>query len=284
MQRSSKPSRPAGFLRLGTILAHCWVAIVLAGCAGSGNLDGDVTLLDPADETVTFGPSDSVYVDPSYRLGPGDTIRMVFLFDHDLDDEIIVRPDGAINLPILGDIVVAGITPGQLADSVRTAYSRYYTNPQLSINLKEFAQPKVYILGDVKYPKAVDIRPGMTVAGALAEAGGPVEFADLHNTVLVRRMGRNQAVAKRFDLLRYVEGRPMSSDLYLQDYDIIYVPRTFIGKLVTVVDEIFGKLVALPVFYLRGWEAFNTDLVYNREIRPSEIPTNGLNSASPGAN
>ena len=284
MRRGVKLTGPADRRRLGPILGNCFLAMLLAGCAGGGNLDGDVTLMDPADETVTFGPSDSVYVDPSYRLGPGDTIRMVFLFDHDLDDEIIVRPDGAINLPILGDIVVAGITPGQLADSVMTAYSRYYTNPQLSINLKEFAKPKVYVLGDVKYPKAVDIRPGMTVAGALAEAGGPAEFADLHHTVLVRRMGQNKAVARRFDLLRYVEGRPMSSDLYLQDYDIVFVPRTFVGKLVTVVDEIFGKLVALPVFYLRGWEAFNTDLVYNREIRPSEIPTTGLNSATPGAN
>ncbi|MDZ4803805.1 MAG: polysaccharide biosynthesis/export family protein [Candidatus Eisenbacteria bacterium] len=275
---------PAEFLWIGPILLQFLLLASLAGCAGSGNLAGDVTLMDPSDESVTFGPSDSVYVDPSYRLGPGDTIRMVFLFDHDLDDEIIVRPDGAINLPILGDIMVAGTTPGQLADTVRTAYSRYYTNPQLSINLKEFAKPKVYILGDVKYPKAVDIRPGMTVAGALAEAGGPTEFADLRHAVLVRRMARNQAMARRFDLLRFTEGRPMSSDLYLQDYDIIFVPRTFIGKLVTVVNDIFGKMVALPIFYLRGWEAFNTDLVYNREIRPSEIPSAGSNAGPRGAN
>jgi polysaccharide export outer membrane protein len=250
-------------------------ALVLTGCAGGGGMNGDVTMVDPAKEVVTFGPPDSVYVDPSYRLGPGDTIRMVFLFDHDLDDEIIVRPDGAINLPILGDIMVAGLTPGQLADTVMVAYGRYYTNPQLSINLKDFAPPKVYVLGDVKYPKAVDIRPGMTVAGALAEAGGPNEFADLRNTVLVRRLAKNQAMAKRFDVLRFTEGRPMSSDLYLQDYDIVFVPKTFIGKLVTVVDSIFGKLTDIPVFYLRGWEAFNTDLVYNREIRPSEVPVTG---------
>jgi polysaccharide export outer membrane protein len=255
-------------------------AFVLTGCAGGEALNGDVMMVDPVEETVVFGPPDSTYVDPSYRLGPGDTIRMVFLFDHDLDDEIIIRPDGGINLPILGDLSVAGLTPGQLADTVMTAYSQYYTNPQLSINLKEFAPPKVYILGDVKYPKAVDIRPGMTVAGALAEAGGPNEFADLRNTVLVRRLAKNQAMAKRFDVLRFAEGRPMSSDLYLQDYDIVFVPKSFIGKLVTVVDLIFSRLTDIPIFYLRGWEAFNTDLVYNREIRPSEIPNSGSSAGS----
>ena len=275
----------AGVHARGAILTLLLFVAGMTGCAGSNSdLEGDVTLADPTEESVTFGPSDSVYVDPSYRLGPGDTIRMVFLFDHDLDDVIIVRPDGAINLPILGDLMVAGTTPGQLADTVRAAYGRYYTNPQLSINLTEFAKPKVYILGDVKYPKSVDIRPGMTVAGALADAGGPTEFADLRHTVLVRRLARNKAVARRFDLLRFAEGRPLSSDLYLQDYDIVYVPRTFVGKLVTVVNDIFGKLVALPVFYLRGWEAFNTDLVYNREIRPSEIPTSGASAGPRGAN
>ena len=76
----------------------------------------------------------------------------------------------------------------------------------------------------------------------------------------------------------------MTSDLYLQDYDIVYVPKTFIGKLATTVNDIFAKLTILPVFYLRGWEAFNTDLVYNRQIRPSEIPASGSNAGIRGSN
>jgi protein involved in polysaccharide export with SLBB domain len=255
------------------------LAVLSAGCGGGGDLTSDIAMVDPTEEVLAFGPADTVYIDPSYRLGPGDNLKLVFLFDHELDDEIIVRPDGAINLPILGDVIVAGLTPGQLADTIRTAYSRYYTNPQLAVNLKEFAPPQCYILGEVKYPRAVEIRPGMSVAGAVAAAGGPTEYGNLRSTVLVRRVAHNQAVARRFDFLRFAEGRGMSGELYLQDYDIIYVPKTFVGKLVSVVDQLFGRMTQLPVFYLRGWEAFNTDLVYNREIRPSEVDTGGSNSA-----
>lgn len=265
-------------LRSMSVLGAALLVVGLVGCGGGNDLDGDITMLDPSEEVLTFGTSDTAYVDPSYRLGPGDHLRLVFLFDHDLDDDIIVRPDGAINLPILGDLMVVGLTPGQLADTIRTAYGQYYTNPQLAVNLKEFAPPQCYVLGEVKSPKAIEIRPGMSVAAAIAQAGGQTEYGNLRSTVLVRRVAHNRAVARRFDLMRFAEGRGVSSDLYLQDFDIIYVPKSFLGKLVNVVDQLFGKMTQVPVFYLRGWEAFNTDLVYNRVIRPSEVDSNGSNA------
>ena len=266
--------------RLAALLAMLGIW-ALAGCGGAPAPAGDVTVVDPDDEVLDFGPVDTAYVDSAYRLGPGDQVKLVFMFDHELDDEIIVRPDGAINLPILGDIKVAGETPGDLARRVQDAYSRYYTNPQLSINLTKFAPPQCYVMGEVRYPRAVEIRPGMTVAAALVEAGGSTDASDLRHTVLVRRVAHNRAVARRFDVLRFAEGRDLSSDIYLRDYDIVYVPKTFLGRLNTIVEQLFGKMSMLPVFYLRGWEAFNTGLVYNRTIRPSEIPTSS--SSAPGA-
>lgn len=273
---ASRPPRS----RLAAILVALG-AWALVGCSGGPRPAGDVTLSISDDEFLDFGPADTSYVDNSYRLGPGDELKLVFMFDHELDDQIIVRPDGAINLPILGDIMVAGQTPGDLARRVQEAYGRYYTNPQLSINLTKFAPPQCYVLGEVHYPKAVEVRPGMTVAAVVAEAGGATEVGDLRRAVVVRRVAYNRAVARRFDVLRYAEGRDLSSDIYLRDYDIVYVPKTFLGKLTAVVDQLFGKLVAVPVFYLRGWEAFNTDLVYNRTIRPSELPS--TSSQAPAA-
>jgi polysaccharide export outer membrane protein len=234
------------------------------------------------EDVVGFSPADTTHVDPSYRLGPGDEIDMVFLFDSSLNARIIVRPDGGINLPILGDITVAGETPGRLARRIAEAYSRYYTNPQLSINLTRYAPSQCYVLGAVRYPKAVQIRPGMTILGALADAGGPTDLANMKSTVLIRRVSHNQAVARRVNLARFTGGRGLSSDLYLHDFDIVYVPTTFVGKITLIVDQIFGKLVSVPVFYLRGWEAFNTDLVYNRPIRPSEVQQEaGIPAGSP---
>jgi protein involved in polysaccharide export with SLBB domain len=254
--------------RIGRVLL-AGLVIFLSACGASSPPAGreGVTMAD--EEVVGFGPKDSTYVDPSYRLGPGDVVQLKFLFDRNLDSEITVRPDGGINLPILGDLIVAGKTPGNLATQISEAYGRYYTNPQLSVNLTKFAPPQAYVLGEVRYPKAVEIRPGMTVLGAIADAGGQNEFADLGNVVLIRRTALTQAVARRFNPGRFARGDGMTSDFFLQDYDIIYVPKSFIGRLTTMVDLIFNHLVAIPVFYLRGWEAFNTDLVYNRPLTPN---------------
>lgn len=266
----------------GTLLLAGWTCLVLTlqGCGGGGvpELQG-ITLSD--DDMIDFGPADTTYVDNSYRLSPGDRIELDFLFDRSLDATITVRPDGGINLPILGDIIVAGQTPGALSRQIAQAYGQYYTNPQLSINLTEYAPPQVYVLGEVRYPKAVVIRPGMTVLGAIAEAGGSTDLSSMKSTVLVRRTGQSRAVARRFNPLEFARGQGVSSDLFLQDYDIIYVPRSFIGKVTTAVDQIFGTLTAAPVLYLRGWEAFNTDRVYGRITTPNNTQQTPVESETP---
>lgn len=231
------------------------------GFGGNGPTVGGPEL--GLEEEVGFAASDSTFIDPTYRLGPADEIDLNFLFDHSLDTRIIVRPDGAINLPIIGDIVVAGMTPGDVCQRISSAYSQYYTNPQLSLNLTKFAPAQVYVLGEVKYPKAVVIRPGMTVLSAIADAGGHTELSKFSGTILIRRVSGNRAVARRLNLAAYVKGKKgVSSDLYLQDYDIIYLPKSFVGRLITVVDGVLDKLIVLPTLYLKGWEAFHTGRVY----------------------
>lgn len=265
-----------GVLGFGVLL----LALTAVGCgSGMRTADGSGLTLGSEDE-LGFASSDTTFTDPTYRLGPGDEIEMNFLFDHSLDTHIVVRPDGGINLPIIGDIIVAGMTPGAVCDRISRAYAQYYTNPQLSINLTKFAPPMAYVLGEVRYAKSVTIRPGMTILSAIAEAGGQTELSQFSNTVLIRRISGTQAVARRLNLTAYVKGQKgVGSDLYLQDYDIIYVPKSFFGKLNSAIDLVFGKLTDLPVAYLKGWEAFHTDRVYNPPLsQRSSTPSSSSGS------
>lgn len=253
------------------------LASAVAGCGGGLRTTDGAALTIGGDDVLAISASDTTYTDPSYRLGPGDEIEMNFLFDHSLDTHIQVRPDGGINLPILGDVIVAGMSPGQVCQKISKAYEQYYTNPQLSINLTKFAPPAVYVLGEVRYAKSVMIRPGMTVLSAIAEAGGQTELSQFSSTVLIRRISGTQAVARRLNLTAYVKGKQgVSSDLYLQDYDIIYVPKSFFGKLNSAIDLVFSRLTDLPVAYLKGWEAFHTDRVYNPPLsQRTSTPSSG---------
>jgi protein involved in polysaccharide export with SLBB domain len=256
-------------------------AVLLTGCGAGAPPLGDGVTLKGEEDVLVIGALDSTYIDPSYRLAPGDIMAVDFLFDRSLNAQIMVRPDGGINLPILGDMIVSGKTPGDLARQISEAYGRYYTNPQLSINLTKFAPPQVYVLGEVNYPKAVIIRPGMTVLSAIAEAGGQTASSNLGSTVLIRRVGMRQAVARRFDAGKFAKGKGVTSDLFLQDYDIIYVPRSFIASLARTVDLVFNGLMPIPLLYLRGWEAFNTDRVYNRPTTPNNTQQATPSSETP---
>lgn len=262
-----KDLHPAA-IRGGALLGCLLLLLSISACGGPGSgISGEgLTSKGPrlgSDDEVAITASDTTYIDPTYRLGPADEIEMSFLFDHSLDSRIVVRPDGAINLPIIGDFVVAGMTPGEVCARISKAYGQYYTNPQLSLNLTKFAPAQVYVLGEVRYPKSVIIRPGMTVLSAIAEAGGQTDISKFSGTILIRRVSGNRAVARRLNLTAYVKGkRGVSSDLYLEDFDIIYVPRSFIGRLTTVIDGVLDKMLVVPTLYLKGWEAFHTGRVY----------------------
>lgn len=256
----------AGFLHLSVVALIA--GLVLTGCGGGMEQGGVVQGPEiGVEDELAFTATDSTFVDPTYRLGPADEIELNFLFDHSLDTRIVVRPDGAINLPIIGDFTVAGRTPGDVCKLVSVAYARYYTNPQLSLNLTKFAPAQAYVLGEVKYPKSVVIRPGMTVLSAIADAGGHNELSNFSSTILIRRVSGTRAVARRLNLTAYLKGKKgVSSDLYLQDYDIIYVPKSLIGRLASVVDNVLDKLIVIPTLYLKGWEMFHQGRVYTRAV------------------
>jgi protein involved in polysaccharide export with SLBB domain len=198
-----------------------------------------------------------------YVLAVGDRFNVNFLFEPQLNTDVRVRPDGRIAVPILGDVPVAGTTPSQLDSLLTAAYTTYFRNPEITINVTEFAPPSVYVMGEVAASRAVELRPGMTAIQALAMAGGPTRDANLGSVILLRRASDTRAVAQRIDVSGFLGGSGDSWDVLLAPHDILYVPATFVAQLDRWVDHFFGGLMPIPTLYLRGWEAFNTEDVYD---------------------
>ncbi len=240
--------------------------ILLMGCAAKGPPGL------PSVETVEADEADTYYFEalqaakPGYILNNNDHLSVDFLFERQLSTRVRVRPDGAVSLPIVDDVVVAGLTVPELDSLLTTAYGTYFKDPELSINVLEFAPQQVYILGEVARPGHMDLHGGMTMVQALAHVGGPVFGADLNSVVLLRRIGNDKAVARRIDLDAVMNGEG-AWDVLLAPSDIIFVPQTFIAGLSEFVQQVFGGLAAGPTLYLRGWEMFHTDLVYGRLVR-----------------
>lgn len=241
-------------------------AAVWAGCGRPTTEEPKVEILD-SDEVVEFRAKRPNA--PGYTLATGDVFDADFLFEPQLTTRVEVRPDGRVALPILGDIVVAGRTPSQIDSLLTAAYGTYYREPEVTVNVVQFAPPMVYVLGEVRTPSPVELTPGMSMLQAMAYAGGPLPTGNTGSVVLLRRVGEDRAMAQRVDLGEFLTGNANSWDLFLQQGDIIYVPPTFITKLNRFVDQFFTKMTPVWVFYLRGWEAFHTADVYDTFLRPT---------------
>ena len=121
-----------------------------------------------------------------YVIGPQDELDISVWKDPDLSRKVPVRPDGKISLPLLNDVQAAGLTPTQLADSVKEMLRKYVTQPQVTVIVTAMNSQRVFVLGEVNRPGAIPLLPGMTVIQAIASSGGFTQFANQKRIYVLR--------------------------------------------------------------------------------------------------
>jgi polysaccharide export outer membrane protein len=158
---------------------------------------------------------------PEYVLAPGDTIEILVLGDSDLTRSAIIRPDGRINLPLVGDVLAAGLTTTQLAERLTQVLKAYLRSPQISVTVRTFQRASVYLLGQFTRPGTLEIQPGWTLMEAIASAGGVTGRAALTRATLIRR-STGQTI--NLDLERLLLRGDRSANMPLEPGDIVMVP------------------------------------------------------------
>jgi len=185
-----------------------------------------------------------------YRLDVGDRIEVEFFYYPERTRELFVRPDGCITVPGLGDLAAAGREPAAVAAEIEDHFADILLDPTVTVTVKEIASPMVYVVGLVKQPGAVPYEPGISAATAISAAGGPADGAKLGSVVIVRRVSTYRVVATRLDLDGVFSGTDPSGDLYLESYDIVFVPKRFISKLRDATMDIVR--ISQPIIN-KGW-------------------------------
>ncbi|MDR7545515.1 MAG: polysaccharide biosynthesis/export family protein [Armatimonadota bacterium] len=158
-----------------------------------------------------------------YILGPGDVIEVSVLGEAELSRTAAVRPDGKINLPLLGDVQAAGTTPAQLAERITSLLRLYLRNPQVSVSVAQFRVERsyVYLVGQVVRPGPVEVQKGWTVMEVMAVSGGVTQRAALRRAHIIRR-STGQTIP--IDLERLLLRADRSADVPVEPGDIIMVP------------------------------------------------------------
>jgi polysaccharide export outer membrane protein len=157
-----------------------------------------------------------------YRLVSGDKLKIEVYKDPQLSQELQIRPDGKITLPLLGDIPAAGRTAIQLRDELATSLKEYITNPVVTVIVRETMPQVVHVMGEVNSPGAHTIYGEMTVVQALAAAGGFKDFAKTKDIRIQRRAYNGRVQVIKFNYKDAIEGR--GAPVFVQPGDTIIVP------------------------------------------------------------
>ncbi|MBI3894984.1 MAG: polysaccharide biosynthesis/export family protein [Acidobacteria bacterium] len=163
-------------------------------------------------------PTSASFGDGQYFLGPEDVVQVWVWKEPDLSTTAIVRPDGKISLPLIGELDAKSKTALQLQDEVRNKLRSYLEEPVVTVIVKEINYPKVSVLGKVHKPDMYKIKQKITVLDAIALAGGFTDYAKRGKVIVIRNNSNRQ---QRIELDLKHPGEENS--FYLQPFDTVYV-------------------------------------------------------------
>jgi len=196
-------------------LAVCMTLMMIhaISVAAQTNVSAPIVRKAP-DRPESFGESE-------YRLGPEDVIQVFVWKEDDLGTTAVIRPDGKISVPYVGEIIASKKTAGELQKELEEKYKQVLVMPVVTVIVKEINYPKVSVLGEVKKPDVYKIKQRATVLDVVAAAGGFTEFAKRNKVVLIRNGPAGQ---QKFTLnLESMLGGGKEPAFYLQPGDIINV-------------------------------------------------------------
>jgi len=160
----------------------------------------------------------------SYIVGIADSLFIAVWKEPDFTGPVVVRPDGIITLPVVGDVRVVGMTTKQVQDLLTEKLKPIVTEPQVTVIVRDISSirsRKVYLVGKVGRPGAVNLTGHETVLQILAEAGGPAQFSKSQKMYVLRTVGDHQKRIQ-FNYKKVLAGS--EPDLELEVGDVIVVP------------------------------------------------------------
>jgi polysaccharide export outer membrane protein len=164
-----------------------------------------------------------VFLD-SYKIGSGDILEITTWKEPDFSrGEVLVRIDGKITFPLLGDIQASGRTPLQVKKDIETGLKDFVESPVVTVTVINPGSKKFYILGEVVNTGEYNLIKDLTVLQAFALAGGFTEWASKKEIILLRHEDGKEKII-RVNYKNIVQGKDFSQNIQIRANDTIIVP------------------------------------------------------------
>jgi polysaccharide export outer membrane protein len=175
---------------------------------------------------VTFCQELKSHSDP-YRIQCSDVLEIHYRYTPELDQTISVGPDGQASVSGIGTLAAADLTVDEFKTHLARLSSSRLVSPEISVSLKEFVKPHIFVEGEVNSPGKFEIRGHLTALDALALAGGAKNSAKTSEVLLLRRYSNQTRV---INLKKIIREHRIEEAPDLQPGDVIYVTQSGFSK------------------------------------------------------
>ena len=162
------------------------------------------------------------YGGSEFRLGPDDVIEVFVWKEPELSTTVVVRPDGKVSLPLIGELPTSGKTAVELQKEIGQKLTQYISEPVVNVMVKEVNSAKVSVLGEVKTPGIYKIKDRATVLDVIALAGGFTEYAKRNKVTIIRPASTGEQTRIMLNVDDQIK-RSKGDLFYILPYDKIYV-------------------------------------------------------------
>lgn len=190
------------------------VAVMLCGAAGcvEEQVNYKVDMVPPGE----------------FLLGPEDVLIVTVWKNTDLSREVVIRPDGMISMPLIGDVSAANLTANNLAKRISDRLTEYMASPIVSVQLKEVNSYFIYVMGEVTKPGKYPLKSYANVMQGISLAGGFNPFAKKNKIKVLRVTVDSSSEKHQIEIpVQYdniLKGNATVGNFYLRSGDVIVVP------------------------------------------------------------
>jgi polysaccharide export outer membrane protein len=224
------------------------LTITVTGCGAPFRDD----FASPIDGTLTVQPMDTPRpAAPPYLIQNGDSLAIRFYRNPELNNDVVVRPDGMISLPLIDDVPAEGLTPQDLGKNLEGRYQGELAVPDVTVIVSKFGGQRVFVGGEVDKTAELDLVPGLTVLSAIMKAGGFKNSARIDQVILIRREADGKPKGTSLDLTDVVGGTHPEQDVELRPYDIVVVPRSTVSDVNTFMDLYITRNLPFGPLWIR---------------------------------
>ncbi len=163
-------------------------------------------------------------------IGPGDVLSIFVYEAPPLSvNELPVRPDGRISVPLVPDVLAAGKTPTELGAAISGKLKQYVNNPNVTVMVRSFQGPpdrQVRIIGEATDPQAIPFRENLSLLDVMIATKGLTKFAAGNRAIIVRRVGGTEQHI-RVHLSSLIKDGDITQNVMMRPGDTLIIPQSF---------------------------------------------------------